>query len=41
METLEKLLDIIGKILFAGVILWIIIVKIILKTWKKLTSMPK
>jgi hypothetical protein len=41
METFEKLLDIIGKILLAGVILWVIIVKIILKIWKNLTSLPK
>ncbi|MGC8981770.1 MAG: hypothetical protein ACP5JU_02370 [Minisyncoccia bacterium] len=41
MEVLEKIIDIIGKIMLAGVILWIISVKIILKIWKNLTSMPK
>jgi hypothetical protein len=41
MEAFEKLLDIVGKILLAAVILWVIIVKIILKIWKNLTSLPK
>jgi flagellar biosynthesis/type III secretory pathway M-ring protein FliF/YscJ len=41
MEAFEKLLDIVGKILLVGVILWVIIVKIILKIWKNLTSLPK
>lgn len=39
METIEKILNIIGEILLAIIILWILGVKIFFKIWKKLTSL--